>query len=89
MALTIEDSFYRVIEDPHNLFKGGAFRKVDFVISLYGYVWAENTIVVNEDGEKGRVVYDDGTPLLIIEGVRFYANNDGRISPSPKYKRVR
>lgn len=67
----IRHGFFRIVRDPHGLFKG-LFRKFDFAISFDGGdIWAEGTIVIDEQNQKYTVQYIPRPGLLRSDDVLF------------------
>lgn len=67
--MTIEPGFVYIRFDPQELFHG-LFRKYDFLVSLDGGVWAEGTVVLEQE-HAFEVVYAPDPGLLRSDGQRF------------------
>lgn len=73
----IKVGYFRIVQDPHGLFRLGLFRKFDFAISFHGKdpVWAEGTIIEDETGQRFVVQYEPHKGLLRDDGVLFSLDN--------------
>lgn len=73
--------YFRIIKDPNGLFKG-IFRKYDFAISFdSGNVWAEGTILIDEQNQKYVVQYEPRPGLLRDDNVLFVLNKRMNFKP--------